>query len=385
MRTISILTSVLLASSSLFVFAGCSQDAEGPQPSAASPTGDDSAESSEDALTERDVKVLAKDRRYPGDLVFADGKIYWSEASQVASGDPELDQQFAYWTGSIYSFNVSRSQSPKKLADIPSPVRKVTTVGDDIYITQAGFVSKTNAAGLDNHTEWKAIYQDVDHFEINEEDEVASSAVDGGRVYVLRTTGEVVSVKTDGTGFKSHVKSGSYASNLFVSGGTALWVTASDQPYERAIYKASVSAANAQAKEVMKVRNDISGFVQDGNDVYFGTQAKPGQAGSGAIMKLSLTGNGAPQTVVSGLESVSTIALDGDKLLFTGRKGTIEGLFSVVKADLGPAAKTKTIYKLKAASDILPTADAIFLTSTALDRSNRYSGSVVRLEKAGIR
>lgn len=367
MRTLGLLA--VLASVSLVTFAGCAAD---------EPSTDGAAGASAD-LSAGTGKVLAKDLPYPSDLTLADGKLYWTQSVQVASGDPELDQEFAYWTGSIWSFNVTHSTNPKKLAEPASLVKKMTTIGNTIWITQPGFVSKTTAADLDAKKEWKSVYQDVDHFEINEEEEVASSAIANGRVYVLRTTGEIVSVKTDGSDFKSHLKSKSYASNLFVSGDYALWVTASDnQPYERAVFQANLGAAHPTAKQIALVHESATAFVQDGDYVYFGTQSKPNETG-GAIMKLKLGSSTAPEAVVKGLSSTSSVVLDGDQLLFTGKKGTVEGLFSVPKSNMG--AEPKSVYKLKGASDILATPDSIYLTSTALDATNHYDGKVVRIAR----
>jgi hypothetical protein len=349
--------------------AGCAADGA----SSEAPAG------AEEDLSAGAGKVLAKDLPYPGDLTLADGKLYWTQSVQVASGDPELDQEFAYWTGSIWSFNVTHSTNPKKLAEPPSLVKKMTTIGNTIWITQPGFVSKTTAADLDAKKEWKSVYQDVDHFQIDEQEEVASSAIANGRVYVLRTTGEIVSVKTDGSDFKSHLKSSSYASNLFVSGDYALWVTASEnQPYERAVFQANITAAHPTAKQIAVIHESATPFVQDGDSVYFGTQSKPNEAG-GAILKMKLGSNAAPEAVVKGLSSTSAVVFDGDQVLFTGKLGTVEGLFSVPKSNM--SATPKAVYKIKAAADILPTPDAIYLTSTALDATNHYDGKVVQIAR----
>ena len=368
MRTLGLLA--VLASVSLVTLAGCAD----------SEPASNGGESTAADLSGSSAKVLAKDLPYPGDLTFANGKLYWSQAVQVASGDPELDQQFAYWTGSMWSFNVTHSSNAKKLAELPSPVKKITTAGDTIWITQAGFVSKTTAEDLDAKREWKTVYQDVSHFDIDEEEEIASSAIANGRVYVLRTTGEIVSVKTDGSDFQKHVKSSAYASNLFVSGDYGLWVTASDdQPYERAVFQANLSSASPRPKRIATIHDSATAFVQDGDTVYFGTQSKPNEPAGGAIMKMKLGSNAAPEPVVQGLAHTRAVALDGDQLLFTGKKGAVEGLFSVPRSNLG--AEPKSVYKLKAAADILSTTNAIYLTSTALDATNHYDGKVVEISR----
>jgi hypothetical protein len=301
----------------------------------------------------------------------------------VASGDPELDQQFAYWTGEWFSFNVSRSQNPKQVAQLGSPVRALKVEGGDAFMTTAGAVNRIHLADLGTPDAWKAVYQDYEHFEIQEDVDISTSAIDGGRLYVLRTSGELVSTKLDGSDFKKHVSKGSYGGNLAVSNGTAFWTTGSDQPYERALYKANVGAAQAEATEVARVK-DISGMVSTADGALYAVAAKNNEPGSGAIMRIKSSG-GAPEVAVPGIDSASSIVIDGDAVLFTAKIGSAEGLFRIAQSELGANAQPKKLYSLTRAAAILPTADAVFLTSTGVDGRNHYDGSVIRLDRAGLR
>jgi hypothetical protein len=359
---------IVLAAASMMSLAACSAETA------------TQADNTADELRSEHVKVLAKDRAYPGEMVFAEGKLYWSEAHFVASGDPELDQQFAYWTGEFFSFNVSRSHDPKQVTQFGSPLRAMQVIDGTAYMTTAGAVTRAPLAQLDTPDSWKAVYQDYDHFEIDENVDVTASAIDGGRIYVTRTSGDLASVKLDGSDFKKLLKSGSYAGDLAVSGGTAFWTSSSDDPNTRTLWKANVAASRPEAIKVGQVR-EISSMVATSNGVLYALPNKPGQPG--AIMRLG--SNGSPEVAVPGIEWVNKIVVDGDALLFTAKIGSAEGLFRIPQAELGANAQPKKLYTLTRASDILPTADAVFVTSTGLDGRNRYDGSVIRIDRAGLR
>jgi hypothetical protein len=53
----------------------------------------------EEALTGAGAKVIVRNVEYPSGLAVTATHVYFSQNHFVASGDPELDQQMAYWTG----------------------------------------------------------------------------------------------------------------------------------------------------------------------------------------------------------------------------------------------------------------------------------------------
>jgi hypothetical protein len=334
-------------------------------------------------LDARHVKTLAKDRPYPGDMIVAGSKVYWSESRQVASGDPDLDQQFAYWTGTLYSYDVGRSRTPKELNQLGSPLRGAVQVGSAIYLTTASGVAKTTAEDLDLGKAWKEIYSDHNHFEVDEEIDVAASSIDGGRAYVLRDSGDVVSVKLDGSDFQKHLVSEQYASNLVVKDGRALWVTNSANPNERVLWRANLTAQRPRATEVARAR-EFSRLVLDGDDVLYGVRSGFGQTNTGAVYRVKAAA-GAPEVIVPGLDEVYGITPDTDRLFLGVKRGTVEAVYTVGRASLGANAQLKKVHDVKVARDIVVTNDAVFVASSALDGRNRYAGSVLRFEKSAIR
>ena len=84
MRTLSLAALAAITSLALF---GC---------------GDDAPVSSSEDVTAK-ATTIAKSLEGPGNLTVVTDRLVWSTAHFVASGDPELDQQFAFWQGELWS------------------------------------------------------------------------------------------------------------------------------------------------------------------------------------------------------------------------------------------------------------------------------------------
>lgn len=372
MRPLALVLAAVLAVPSLIA---CSAGEGAPD--------DGAVENAEANLDARFVKTIAKDRAYPDDLVVSGDKVYWSESRQVASGDPDLDQQFAYWTGTLFSYNVARSRAPKQLNELGSPLRGAVQVGSAIYLTTASGISKTTAQDLDDGKAWSEVYSDHDHFEIDEEIDVSGSAIDGGRAYVLRDSGDLVSVKLDGSDFQKHLQSEHYASNLVVKDGRALWVTNSANPNERILWRANLTAQRPRAAEVARAR-ELSRLVLDGDDVLYGVPSGFGQTNTGGVYRVKAA-SGSPELVVPGLDTVYGIAPDEGRLFVGAKRGTVEAVYAVGRTTLGANAQIKKVHDVKVARDIVVTSDAVFVASSARGGQNGYAGSVLRFEKSAIR
>src|SRR6185436_5034872 len=155
----------------------------------------DSADADEADATANATTVV-KSLEGPGGLAVVGDQLIYSTAHFVASGDPELDQEFAYWTGEL---NVRPLDGGKKtkLGDTAGAVWNVLVRQGSILVLDSGYNGITKYA-MPSGKE-SDFYNDYSHFgDEGESQTLGGVAAEGGDVFVTRAGSEVMRMQSDG-------------------------------------------------------------------------------------------------------------------------------------------------------------------------------------------
>lgn len=153
-------------------------------------------ESEESALIQ--TKTIARNVAHPSGLAVLGDQVYFGSNKFWASGDPELDQQFAFWSGKFS--RVSVSGGPVETFASVGPITKVRTYQNKVYYAMSDgcWIAARDANGAEGST----VYQDENcdpewgqgprGFEITHD----------GRLLVVHEDGTVLAGAHDGRGMK---------------------------------------------------------------------------------------------------------------------------------------------------------------------------------------
>jgi hypothetical protein len=279
------------------------------------------SEEHEDAMGQGEAalvtpRTLVRDVPYPSGLAVAAGFVYFGANGFVASGDPELDQQFAYWTGKYSRVPISGGRA--KTAAEDGPITKVRVSGTKLYYAMAAgcWISRLDAATGDAGT---SVYR-KDDCEPDWGATPAGFEVAGGKLYVIDSDGTVFAGREDGAAMRKigEVRVGDHAgvvdSHAFADGFiyivTQRNLTSGRRVLPQSLFK--IPASGGAPEKVFDFPSAPSSVVSDGRSVYYSLNdteifaVRPGAT--------------QPEKVAEGLGNIVDLAADGGNLYVADAK-----------------------------------------------------------------
>ena len=160
--------------------------------------GADDVVTGDDAYATAGATRIVKSLEGPGNLVVVGDQLVFSTAHFDASGDPELDQQFASWRGTVWKRPLAGG-TKTKVHDTVGAVLSTAQIGKSLLVVDSGYfgVTKLTFPG-GKETDF---YNDFSHFpdEAEELPSLGGVAVGESGVYVTRPGSEVLHMGTDGS------------------------------------------------------------------------------------------------------------------------------------------------------------------------------------------
>lgn len=335
------------------------------------------------------AKTVARGLAFPSHLIATRGGFLWTE-SRVRPTEPGQAFTFASRVVTL----ASSSSSPTTVEELATEIEDILVDGDDVFVVQAGKIEKTTLAGLAGGDARTKIYDDRAHFDPTAQpvqgmpDGVASAVVSGGRVYMLRTTGELVSVAADGRDYTLHARGEGAAFGLVVKDGIAAFTTGRmGNTMSRQVSRLDVRRPGAPievvAEESYAYEWRGAALVLDGDDVVYGTRT--------GVKRFSLA-SGTASAIVTGFSSVRNARFDGDTLLVLGKKGDGEGLFSVPRSAVGENAPVRQVMPLADGGILHALPDGVYVTTNGVRMADaragtiaEYLGTILRLDRSALR
>lgn len=240
----------------------------------------------DDVVTADDANVtagatrIAKSLEGPGNLAIVGDSLVFSTAHFDASGDPELDQQYASWRGTVWKRPLAGG-AKEKVADTVGAVMSTAHVGKSLLIVDSGYngVTKiTFPSGKETD-----FYNDYSHFPDEGEEMSTLGGVAAGKsgVYVTRPGSELLRMNTDGSGvttFAKTWKSGwvEYAQKVVVTDGAVFWTT--DKQGETGstynLYRATLGTTAPKPIKIASYTGQIRSLATDGQNAFVAVEKK---------------------------------------------------------------------------------------------------------------
>lgn len=345
--------SLLSALSATFVV-GCADDS-----SAGAPT-----EADEQALTE--AKVLAKGVAYPSGLAAAGDHVYFGANHFVASGDPELDQQFAYWEGKFSRVTMNGGR-PQTVVEV-GPINRVRVAGSKLYYAMSDgcWISRVDAAQSSATAGQDEVYRD-DDCDPEGGPSMMGFELTNDKLVIVRNDGEVKIAKQDGTGIKKlgEVRVGNWGDLVetqTVADGHVWILTrdhltdAQDRPVKPALYKISLEgAAPNPATKVLEAQARWSNLTSDGKNLFWNEGNK--------VMMLA-AGTSAPKQVADAFGEITDIAADGPNL-FVADSG--RGSIYIVRDVATDAKPKKKLANARGITSLIATGGKVFFGTHVIE------------------
>ncbi len=308
-------------------------------------------------------KTITRGLQHPAGLVVTDKHVYFSTNRFIASGEPELDQQFAYWDGK-YS-RVPLAGGARELLE-ESPISRVRRSGKKLFMATGSscWISVLDTGATPPKS--KIIYTDEDCTGEGGGEPTAFEVTDN-KFIVVRHDGEVRVGKLDGTAMRkvATFTFGDYAG--FIS-GEAL---ADDKIFvvthrgftgprgavlPQTIF--SVPISGGAPKTVKKFATDehaVENFVSDGTNIYFTQNEK---------LFIVRAGSDDPKPLDEGFGHVTDLAIDGTNVYVADSK---RNAIYVVKDVLENPAPHKKLADVKGISSIAVSDGKLFYATHAID------------------
>jgi hypothetical protein len=333
------------------------------------------------------AKRMLSGLKNPDNLFVLGDRLLYSQASFVASGDPELDQEFAYWTGELWSVALSGGKG-KKFAETNGAVREVVGLGNDVLVVDSGYngVTRINAAGKSTD-----FYNDYTNFKDEDGDwaSVGGIAVGKGAVYITRMQGgEVVRTDTKGgavTTFAKPPKAGwlEMGEQVLAAGDTVFW-SGELQGTQGSTFKLYRATLSGSYKTLATFKGEIESLATDGTNVFIAIGKSVHSSDKAQIAVVPVSG-GTPRTLVSDVTAPSELVYDAKLgLLFTDWTRGVMRVEPAAIAGKG-VATPKLVWANKTPTAILPTANELFLaTNGGAKGQNDPKGEIWRLPRTAI-
>lgn len=276
-------------------------------------------------------KVLVRNVSSPSGLIAAGGYVYFGANKFVASGDPELDQQFAYWTGKFSRVPVAGGA--REIVEDLGPIARVQRAGTKLLYGRPDgcWINSIEAAGAVKSS--KEIYRE-EECDPEVVSGIAGFNVADDKLVIAHYDGEILVGSPSGAGVKKvgAVKIGDWGdivSDFAVADGNAFILTrANIDNRPVAIHK--VALATGKDSKVVDFETRPSALHSDGKNLYIV---------DGANVLLLTPGSSTPKTIASGFENIAALASDGKDLFVADFK--LGAIFQIVDATGGAPTKRK--------------------------------------------
>ncbi|WP_146646749.1 hypothetical protein [Labilithrix luteola] len=318
----------------------------------------------EQALTT--AKTLTKGISSPTGLAVTSTHVYFGSNHFVASGDPELDQQMAYWEGKYSRVGISGGRR-EVVTDI-GPITNVRTVGSKLYFRMSGgcWISAvdTTAATI----EVKPVYTQSDCGEYGLTDfEVTNDAL-----VVLNFDGPILRGKPSGSDMTqiADLRIGTTAPffDAAVLADGALYVLSTRSLFDnqnhsipQALYRVGVE--DGVVTKLFDVTSSPSNVVSDGKNVFWTEK--------GTDIVALAAGSNQPKTIATGLRHVVELAADGTNVYAADSE---RNAIYVVKDALG-TPKKKKLADAKGVQAIAVDGDKLYFATDAYE-NNKPAGII---------
>lgn len=210
----------------------------------------------------------------PGNLTIVGTQLVWSTAHFDASGDPELDQQFASWRGALWRKPLAGG-AKKKVDETVGAVTSTAVLGSKLLVVDSTYMGITSYSVTKGTS--TDFYNDYSHFPDGSEELYSLGAVAAGPsgVYVTRPESEVMRIGIDGssaTVFAKTFKTGwlESAERIVVLPDAVVWSAQKqgDTGSTYNLYRASTEGSDATPKKLASFDAPITALATDGTDVF---------------------------------------------------------------------------------------------------------------------
>lgn len=336
-------------------------------------------------LTAKGTRI-ASSLEGPGNLQIVNGTLVFSTAHFDASGDPELDQEFASWRGALWQKPLSGG-SKKKVADTVGAVISTAVSGKSLLVVDSTYfgVTRFTVPG-DKESDF---YNDFSHFpdEGEEAPTLGAVAVGASGVYVTRPGSEVMRMKADGSDVKTFAKTWKSgwverAQEIVVAGDAVFW--SSEQEGEQGstfnLYRAS--ASGGAPKKLATFKNRVRSLASDGDVVAIAIEA--GHGLKGEVEVVAADGKSQPRALVKDASP--------DHLRFDDRFGLLyadwnTGVVRVSREalDAGGAVEPAVVVEIDAPTSFVLSDKDLYVSSDP-GEINEKKGAIFRysLSKLGL-
>jgi len=328
-------------------------------------SSEDAVAGDEQALTE--AKVLAKGVTSPSGLAVAGGHVYFGSNHFVASGDPDLDQQFAYWAGKFSRVPLAGGRQEAVLDH--GPIVHVQSVGSKLFYGVAGgcwvgaldtAIGAAGAGATGQSNVYTAAECEPDY------ESVVGFGVSGDALIVVHRDGRVVTTPAAGGGAPRTITTlrvgdaGDPVGGAVIADGAA-WLatdalpTNASGPIPAAIHR--VDLASGAATKVVDLAKAASDLTTDGKNVYFTDEPTK-------VLSVT-TGSTAATVVADGFGAVIGLAADGgDLFVADSKRGAV---YVVGNAGSGAPAARKKLASVKGIQAITAAAGVVYVGSNVID------------------
>lgn len=303
--------------------------------------------------------LIAKGLGGPANFQIVGNNLFYSTSFFVASGDPELDQQMAYWTGESWMKPLAGG-AKKRIDELG--VQATANTGKSVISVQLG------GFNVDRLSLPQGTSKNIFHVTDMSEDPygpISAIAYGSGRVYIGQEDGTIVSVTNEGADKQAFIttpRHGDYQetiSKLTVAGDQLVWATIQSKSaggHVSRLYRAPLGGSRHTATALGEI-DDVSAtsLVSDGTSAYAGIAGSNG----GYILRLPLSGSARATRVVEDY-APDELVMDDTGLFYSV---TAKGIFMVPKDKLAAGTTTsKRVYSAKS------------VNAFALDRTDLYVG-----------
>lgn len=282
---------------------------------------------------------IAKGLGGPSNLQIVNGTLFYSTSHLVASGDPELDQQMAYWTGETWMKPLAGG-AKKRLGE-GGVMEAVSTGKSVVYIWEGAF--NVQRVALPGGTS-KNIFHVTDMSE-DPYGPISAIAYGAGRAFIGQDDGTIISINTDGGDQKTFIttpRHGDYAepiSKIVVAGDQLVWATSQDTNTgsKYRLFRAPLAGTTHTATSLGDYTQSVSALATDGSSAYAAMRDRDG----GYILRLPLAGSTETSKLISDI-APNNLVMDAAGLFYSVYG---KGIYLVPKASLGATnAASKRVY-----------------------------------------
>lgn len=354
MRTLLFLSALTLSLSSLASM-GCTSEVA---------DADDSG--TEDALNGAGAKVLVRNVEHPGGLAVTGEHVYFSQNHFVASGDPELDQQMAYWEGKFARVPLTGG-AREKLSD--SGIVKVRQSGKQLFGATGDSCWAVSFDTSAAHPTAKSTYtlDDCEEYGL-----VGFEATDS-KFAALAPDGGLMVGALDGSGMR---KVGTFkAGNVipFIEGETlagSRFFVLTSRDFEGRLKQAILSMPLSGGTQTKVVEFDAAdpqpkNLSSDGKNVYYSQGNKVFMLAGGA---------GTPTQLSDNFGSVDALVSDGTNLVVEDDKRG--ALYAIKNAATAP--KQVKVLAVKKVEAVTAAAGKIYF-GTHVVSNRKYTGVIASI------